>query len=296
MAKALNISLIDEDVTRFFTDVIQQAINHRRETGTKRNDFIDLILNAIRDEGKKGSKEVKEVEGDQFEKDAEVKSAPGLEGLSDEEFESLMVSNLFVFFFAGFETSSLFLSVILWVCARYPEEQERLRAEIDEYVEKNDGSTNLDYMSVQEMPFMDMFVSEALRMYPITILERQCVKDYKVPGTNGVIKKGMIVQIPGFAIMKDPAYFKNPEEFNPENFSPESKAERNPYAFLIFGQGPRNCIGMRFALLMLKMCVVKLLHTYRILPSEKTPEKLEIDPLAPGGAPKGGTWIKLEKR
>ena len=50
-------------------------------------------------------------------------------------------------------------------------------------------------------------------------------------------------------IMKDEKYFNNPEKFDPDNFSPEKKAERNPYAFLAFGQGPRNCIGMRFALL-----------------------------------------------
>jgi cytochrome P450 len=50
-------------------------------------------------------------------------------------------------------------------------------------------------------------------------------------------------------IMKDERFFENPEKFDPENFSPEKKSERSPYTFLAFGQGPRNCIGMRFALL-----------------------------------------------
>jgi cytochrome P450 len=49
--------------------------------------------------------------------------------------------------------------------------------------------------------------------------------------------------------MKDEKYFSNPEIFDPDNFSPEKKAQRSPYSFLAFGQGPRNCIGMRFALL-----------------------------------------------
>ena len=68
-------------------------------------------------------------------------------------------------------------------------------------------------------------------------------------------------------IMKDEKYFSNPEKFDPDNFSPEKKAERNPYAFLAFGQGPRNCIGMRFALLQVQtlwldfscqLCSIKL--------------------------------------
>jgi hypothetical protein len=38
-------------------------------------------------------------------------------------------------------------------------------------------------------------VSEALRLYPLTILERLCVKDYKIPGVDFVVPKGMLVQI-----------------------------------------------------------------------------------------------------
>ncbi len=38
-------------------------------------------------------------------------------------------------------------------------------------------------------------VNEALRVYPLTFVERLCVKDYKVPGTNFVVPKGMLVQI-----------------------------------------------------------------------------------------------------
>jgi len=47
-------------------------------------------------------------------------------------------------------------------------------------------------------------------------------------------------------------------EFNPENFSKEAKAKRHPYTFLPFGQGPRSCIGMRFALLEMKIAFVQV--------------------------------------
>jgi cytochrome P450 len=38
-------------------------------------------------------------------------------------------------------------------------------------------------------------VNESLRVYPVTFIERVCVKDYKVPDSDFVVPKGMIVQI-----------------------------------------------------------------------------------------------------
>ena len=73
----------------------------------------------------------------------------------------------------------------------------------------------------------------------------------------------MLVQFPTHAYMRDPQYFPNPDEFNPENFSPKNKASRSPYAYLSFGQGPRNCVGMRFALLNIKVAFARLLLNYR---------------------------------
>ena len=57
---------------------------------------------------------------------------------------------------------------------------------------------------------------------------------------------------------------------DPDLFIPERHAvKRHPVAFMGFGIGPRNCVGMRFALMELKMCLARLLRTYDILPGEK---------------------------
>jgi len=95
-------------------------------------------------------------------------------------------------------------------------------------------------------------------------------------------------------IMRDEKFFSNPNEFNPDNFSPEKKSERNPYAFLAFGQGPRNCIGMRFALLQVKAAIVRLMANYKLVPCSKTPEALVPD--QKNLQPKGSVLLKVEQR
>jgi cytochrome P450 len=82
---------------------------------------------------------------------------------------------------------------------------------------------------------------------------------------------------------------------DPNLFIPERHAaKRHPAAYMGFGVGPRNCVGMRFALMELKMCLTRLLHTYNILPGEKIEkgiirqEKFVIKPEA--------IYVRLEKR
>merc|ERR1712071_352186 len=67
--------------------------------------------------------------------------------------------------------------------------------------------------------------------------------------------------------------FKNPKEFDPDNYLPHNNPSK--FATMSFGQGPRNCIGMRYALLTLKIGLVYMLKQHRIIRSENTPDKLE---------------------
>lgn len=80
-------------------------------------------------------------------------------------------------------------------------------------------------------------------MYPPgTRIERRCTKDYKLPGTSDlIIEKDTVVFMAVSAMHHDPQYYPNPGKFDPERFTKEEKEKRNPYTYLPFGQGPRNC-------------------------------------------------------
>ena len=44
----------------------------------------------------------------------------------------------------------------------------------------------------------------------------------------------------------DPDVWSEPETFNPDRFLIENITERNPFAYVPFSGGPRNCIGKLF--------------------------------------------------
>ena len=63
---------------------------------------------------------------------------------------------------------------------------------------------------------------------------------------------------------------KTTVHFNKNRFTDAEKAKRHPYTFMPFGYGPHNCVGMRFALLEIKLTLVRLLKKYKLERTEKT--------------------------
>lgn len=92
--------------------------------------------------------------------------------------------------------------------------------------------------------------AETLRKWPIVpALIRQAENAYKVPNSEFVLEKGTKISIPVLGIHRDPDIYPNPDLFDPERFTKENIAERHPYSWLPFGEGPRNCIGKRTKLI-----------------------------------------------
>lgn len=74
---------------------------------------------------------------------------------------------------------------------------------------------------------------------------RQALNEYHIPGSKHVIKQGEKVMIATGAISYDEEYWENPKEFNPDRFTNEEIAKRPSFSFMPFGEGPKNCIGIR---------------------------------------------------
>ena len=238
LCKFLNIIFMDKKAISFFDNVIKKTYHSRLETGERRNDIIDLIVDEAKSFSSKNKKE--EIFESEFEADAAIDTTD-IKELDTLDLETLLVANAMLFFFAGFETTSLGLSIICNRLANYQDIQDRVISEMEEVLGVDDEVT---FEKVQELKYMDMVISESFRLNNIiSVLERMCTKDYKVPGSNYIIPKGRFVKTYARGIARSGANFMNADQFDPENF--DTKNNPNKFGLMIFGQGPRNCIGMR---------------------------------------------------
>ena len=130
---------------------------------------------------------------------------------------------------------------------------------------------------VSDIPYVDQFLNEVLRFYPPSIrIHREVSRDVTLTRDDGQtirLDKGTIVAIPIYAIHHLEEYYPDPEKFDPDRWSPENKSKINPYAYLPFGMGPRNCVGMRFAMEELKIALCSLVYKFRFYPIPETPVK-----------------------
>lgn len=172
--------------------------------------------------------------------------------------------------------------------------QEKLRDEINKNCDK-DGKINFE--TLNEIPYLDQVFSETLRMHsPAVFTGRVCTEPIELnfQGQKAPIEKGMNIYIPIHQLHYDPEFYPNPDEFNPERFDPENgglKAFKDKGVYLPFGDGPRVCLGMRFAQLQSKAAIAAMVKNFKISVNDKTPKEQIIDPKEFINIKIGGFWL-----
>lgn len=222
---------IDEKTREFFSSIVNGTIEQRETQNVRRNDFMQLMIE-LRNTGKISDNE------NALDTTVVKQSINGKKELSIEE----IAGNTFVFFIAGTETTAQTASYCIYELVLQSELMEKAQKEIDETLSKYNGQ--ITYDSIQEMEFLEMCVKETLRKYPgLPMLNRQCTKDYQIPETNFTIQKGTNILISIMGLHYDPKYFEHPFDFLPERFRKGAETF-NKDAYIPFGDGPKQCIGM----------------------------------------------------
>jgi len=240
-------------------------MGHRESGEVKRNDFVQMLVDI-----KNGAKS------------------------SEESFTfEEVAAQAFSFFLAGFETSSSTMTFAFHEMAKQQDIQDKVREEIRAVSEKHGGK--ITYEAIFDMTYLGQVFDETLRKYPIVAtLDRVVTKDYIVPDTDLVLKKGTHVLIPLQGIQNDPEYFVDPEKFDPERFTPENKESLHPCVYMPFGEGPRICVGMRFGIMQAKIGMALMLKNFKYTLNSKFPE-MKLYNKAPLLSPDGEVLLNIER-
>ncbi|KAL2719308.1 cytochrome P450 4C1-like isoform X1 [Vespula squamosa] len=194
------------------------------------------------------------------------------------------------FMFEGHDTTAAALSFALSLFAKHEDVQERIRGEVNMVMkEKNNELTISD---LQELSYLEICIKESLRLYPsVHAIFRYMSQDLQLSMNyiyikhalsfyrlifiinllveNYLIPAGAICHVNIHSIHRNPKYWPSPNVFNPDRFLPENMKERNPYLYIPFSAGSRNCIGQKFAMLELKLIIAHILHNFYLEPVDE---------------------------
>ncbi|MFB6197193.1 MAG: cytochrome P450, partial [Halobacteriaceae archaeon] len=210
--------------------LLDDLLDERRASAAERDDLLSLLLSAETADGS---------------------------ALSDREIKDQLIT----FIFAGHETTALALTYALHALGHHPEKRTKLREEIQVVT----GGDPPEMSDLPELNFTEQVINETLRLYPPSYaIFRQATEETEIGGYR--VPEGSKVTVPQIHVHRDERFYENPDAFRPGRWSEEFEESLPEYAFFPFGGGPRHCIGMRFAMMELKLTLPTILSAVTIEP------------------------------
>ncbi|KAH6829811.1 hypothetical protein C2S53_020549 [Perilla frutescens var. hirtella] len=202
--------------------------------------------------------------------------------------EDVIVNNVLLLLFAGHDTSSSAITLLIRALAQHPQVLEKVVREQEEISASKRAGEYLQWEDIQKMKYSWNVVCETMRLWPPVIGSfREALVDINYGGY--LIPKGWKLYWSAPLTQTDSSLFPDSRAFDPSRFQGAGPA---PYTFVPFGGGPRMCLGKEFA----RLEILTFLHnivtkfTWELLIPE---EKLIYDPIP---TPERGLPIRIHPR
>jgi len=173
--------------------------------------------------------------------------------MDDDEVEAQTIT----FMSAGFGTTASAVSFTLYCLAKHPEYQERCYQEANEVL----TGDSVEFADLNKLETLYKCFKESTRLYPPAGgIARDLTEPTEINGV--VVDAGTTVIASIYGIHHNPLVWPDPEKFDPERFA-DTAPKRDPYSYLLFSAGPRNCIGQKFAEMQSKIILAKLIQAFK---------------------------------
>ncbi|GMJ12161.1 cytochrome P450, family 98, subfamily A, polypeptide 3, REDUCED EPIDERMAL FLUORESCENCE 8 [Hibiscus trionum] len=177
---------------------------------------------------------------------------------------------------AGMDTIAISIEWAMAELVQNPRVQKKAQEELDRVIGFERVMSEIDFSN---LPYLQSVVKEALRLHPPTplMLPHRANANVKIGGYD--IPKGTTVLVNVWAVGRDPAVWKDPEDFRPERFLEEDvNMKGHDFRLLPFGAGRRVCPGAQLGINLVTSMLGHLLHHFCWTPAEGVKAE-EIDML-----------------
>jgi cytochrome P450 len=206
--------------------LVFDEIARRRRTGERGEDLLSLLLEAEDDAGGR---------------------------LTDAQVRDQVMTMLF----AGHDTTNATVAFLFHCLAQRPEVADDVAASLP-------ARPGLDELMESGTP-LDRALNETLRLYPPAwIGPRRAARTFTFAGVK--VPAGASVSYSSYASHRLAHVFEDPHAFLPERWQPDRRATLPRGAYVPFGGGSRQCLGMRFAQLEIKAIAARVLRDFRLAP------------------------------
>ena len=159
--------------------------------------------------------------------------------------------------------------------AMHPEYQEHVYREILSVMpEPNMDLTQTD---LEKLKFTELCIRETLRLFPsVPIIGRYSTKSIQI--ANGIVVPPKVPIIIGLRQIATQVKYFGPSarQFNPNRYLDENLANLPSTANIPFSSGARNCIGIFYAKMSMKLFIAHLVRNYQLTTSYKNIDELKL--------------------
>ncbi|RFU78914.1 cytochrome p450 [Trichoderma arundinaceum] len=187
-------------------------------------------------------------------------------------------SQMCLIFVPNNDTTSIFISHILWNLARHPDVYAKCREEVISH-----GKSELTFEALRNMKYLNNILNETHRLYPNGVTQvRKCIKDTVLPvggGPDGkepiYVREGDVVQVNKNVLHRDPDIWGlDYADFNPDRWTDL----RPMWNFVPFGGGPRRCPAQMLVTSEASYVIARIMQKYKRIESrDPSPKKIVRD-------------------
>lgn len=175
--------------------------------------------------------------------------------------EKILNDHAYILTSAASDSTATTTYIVLLMLAIHPDVQEKVVNELRQIFSSVDAPVTLE--DCVRMEYTEMVIKESMRLFaPAPLMARQLSAE--VTTKSGTLPSGTIVFLYANKIHRQERNWgPRANEFYPEHFSAENLEHQHPFTFVGFSAGARNCIGAKYAMVVLKVMLAHFLRRYR---------------------------------